>query len=144
MVFDTGALVELLEPTSKIGEELKASMAEGSINAHVSEVSLAELYYVMCRRLRHERATSRYEDLRASNYLYVTETSSLTFLAGRYKCERSMSLADCFSLALGKHLRLPVLFRSREQELELELKKKPFDLQILFLEDYGRTTARHR
>lgn len=138
MVFDTGALLELMEPSS-IGTKLKSSIKDGSITVNVAEVSLAELYYVMCRRLGHEKAHSKYEDLRQSNYLSVAESSILTPLAGEYKCERSISLADCFSLALGKHLKIPVLFRNREQELLTESKKRSFDLKLLFLEDYEET-----
>jgi len=45
------------------------------------------------------------------------------------------SLADCFILALAKKLGCKALFAKREVELEEELKKKSFDVEIVFIEE---------
>ena len=63
----------------------------------------------------------------------VYGTDLLVDLAAKYKCERSISLADCFVLALAKRLGCKALFTRREQELVKEMNKKKFDVEILFL-----------
>ena len=52
------------------------------------------------------------------------------------KCERALSLADCFCLALARKLECNAIFAKREAELVKETRKKPFDTEVLFLEDF--------
>jgi hypothetical protein len=56
--------------------------------------------------------------------------------AGAYKCERAISLADCYVLGLAKLEQADALFARRERELEKEIEKKSLDVQVHFLEDY--------
>jgi hypothetical protein len=65
----------------------------------------------------------------------VESISPLIESASEYKCDRAISLPDCFSMSLAKRLSLPVLFAVREKELAKEIEKRPFDVEILFLED---------
>lgn len=137
IVFDTSALLELLDLTPS-GTMIKDLLASNSLEGHLSEVSLSEASYVLCRRLGYEHATSKIRALVASGYFEIKQTADILELASKYKCERSLSIVDCFALALGKELELPVLFSKREKELEKEIKIKPFDVRIFFLEDWIR------
>jgi hypothetical protein len=84
-----------------------------------------------------EEAKARVEKLLASGYLLVEDISGLIETAADYRCERAISLPDCFTLFLGRRGSLPVLFAGRERELASEMERKPFDLEILFLEDHA-------
>ncbi len=63
----------------------------------------------------------------------VISTSELRLIAGRIKCERSISLSDCFTCSIGKKLGIPVLFK-KEREIEKEIKKKAFDFTLHLVE----------
>jgi len=137
LVFDSSIILELLYSTSsgvKLKEALKAEKVEGNI----SEITVAEISYVLCRKLGSEEARSRVKNLLDSGYFTVYEASKLIEYASEYKCKRNLSLADCFTLALAKKLAVPVLFARREKELLEEISNRPFDVEILFLEDFAQ------
>jgi predicted nucleic acid-binding protein len=134
MVFDTSAFIELIDLTPK-GTLLRESLVSNKLSAHLSEISLSETIYVLCRRLGYERSVSAVKGLIDTGYFGIEQSSNIYGLAGRYICERSLPIADCYSLALGNYLRLPVLFSRRETELAKEIKRKEFDVKIVFLED---------
>jgi predicted nucleic acid-binding protein len=134
MVFDTSAFIELLDLTPK-GAILKESLVSEQLLAHITEVSLSEVVYILCRRIGYEKSISVINSIIDTQYFEIGQSASIYELAGRYKCERSLSIIDCYSLALGKYLALPVLFAKREIELVREIKRKAFDVKILFLED---------
>ena len=52
-----------------------------------------------------------------------------------FECERAISLPDCFTLSLGKNRSLEALFAARERELAEEMERRPFDVEIRFLEE---------
>ncbi|NHV98314.1 MAG: type II toxin-antitoxin system VapC family toxin [Thaumarchaeota archaeon] len=137
LVFDSSSILELLYSTSngvKLKEALKAEKVEGNI----SEITVAEISYILCRKLGIEEARTRVKNLLDSGYITVHETFKLIEYASNYKCKRNLSLADCFSLALAKKLTVPVLFARREKELLEEISSGPFDVEILFLEDFTK------
>jgi len=55
--------------------------------------------------------------------------------AAIYKCKRSISLADCYTLAIAKLYHCKALFLLKEAELIKELNKEQFDVQIEFLKE---------
>lgn len=134
MVFDTSAFIELVNLTPK-GILLKESLVSNQPLVHISEISLSEVIYILCRRLGYEKSIDVLKSLLDTQYFAIEQSSTCYELAGRYKCERSLSIVDCYALALGKHLGLPVLFARRETELAREIKRKAFDVKIIFLED---------
>jgi hypothetical protein len=71
-----------------------------------------------------------------AQYASVTASDELDAAAGTYKCERAISLADCYVLGLAKLEQATALFARKERELEKEIKRKPLDVQVHFLEDY--------
>jgi len=132
---DASTLIELVHGTP-MGERLRDAMLDETIETITHELAIAELRYILCRKMGKEKAKVRVEKLLASGYLVVEDVSELIETAADYKCEREISLPDCFTLSLGKERSLPVLFAWRERELTAEMERKPFDLDILFLEDF--------
>ena len=132
---DTSTLIELVYGTIG-GKRLSDAILNEVIDAVTHELAIAELRYVLCRSLGKEEAKVRVEKLLASGYFLVEDISKLIETAADYKCERAISLPDCFTLSLGREGSLPVLFAGRERELAAEMERRPFGLDILFLEDY--------
>lgn len=134
LALDTSALVELVFSTP-IGVKLKDALKDGLVEACTAELSIAELRYVLCRRLGSAEASGRVDKLLASGFIVVEETSQLILEASRYKCERAVSLADCFCLALARKFSCSAVFARREIDLVTEMQRRPFDSEVLFLED---------
>jgi predicted nucleic acid-binding protein len=135
---DTSILIELVYGTP-LGETLRDAILEEAVEVIAHELAIAELRYVLCRKIGKEKAKARVEKLLASGYIMVEDSSELIETAADYKCERAISLPDCFTLSLGKERSLPVLFAGREKELAAEMESKPFNVEILFLENYTST-----
>ena len=70
-----------------------------------------------------------------AQYASVVASDELDMIAGTYRCERAISLADCYVLGLAKLEGAAALFARRERELEKEIEEKPVDIQVHFLED---------
>jgi len=135
LALDTSTLIELMFSTPS-GIVLKEALKEGLVEACTTELSIAELRYVLCRRLGLAESNERIEKLLVSGYITVEDISTLIIDASRYKCERTISLADCFCLVLAHKSFCSCLFARKEKELAKEMQKKPFDIEVLFLEDY--------
>lgn len=135
LALDTGVLLELLFSTSH-GLKLREALKSEEVHGNVSGISIAELKYVLCRKIGIEEATVRVRSLLESGYITSHEDSELIDYAAEYKCRRKLSLADCFTLALAKKINVPALFAKREEELVKEASSQPFDVEILFLEDF--------
>ena len=71
----------------------------------------------------------------ASGYFKVEDTLPLINKAAQTKCERALSLPDCFILSLAQKIAGSALFARKEQELANEMQKKPFDVKLVFLEE---------
>jgi len=115
--------------------KLKRSLMEGKLQASARELALSGVWYILCRRLGKQEADTRLESLLESGYMHVIPTSELIGLTSAYKCERSISLPDCFILALADKMSVPALFALREAELVKEISSKSFGVKILFLEE---------
>jgi len=100
-----------------------------------SHLALAETFYVLCRERSREFAQQALELLEKTNYVGIRESSDLDYLAAGHKCQRSISLADCYAIALAETIRGSALFVRREKDLRQEIEKSPFRVPILFLED---------
>lgn len=135
LALDASALIELLFSTPA-GLKLREALESEVVEACTTELGIAELRYVLCRRLGWAESEERVDKLLASGYIRVEAASLLVKEASRYKCERAISLADCFCLALAHKHSCKSLFARREGDLTKEMRKKPLDVEILFLEDY--------
>ncbi len=95
--------------------------------------AIAEAYYILCRRRGHEYAEHAVFTFLEGMFTEVVSSEELDQAAGRYKCERSISLADCYVLAAAKLRNASALFAEPETDLAREIKSRNFDVDILFL-----------
>lgn len=103
--------------------------------ATVSILTVAETFYVLCRREGVELATQKISQMIESNMIQPFASIELAFETGKLKCERAISLADCSCLAAAKEIAAHPVFAAREVELTREMNRKPFDVDPIFLED---------
>jgi len=118
------------------GLKLKEALKKELVSAHTTELAIAELRYILCRKRGLKESKERVDKLLASGYIQVEDTSLLVDDAARMKCEKAISLADCFCLALAHKIRCAALFARRETDLTREMQRKPLDMELLFLEDF--------
>ncbi len=135
LAIDAGVIIELLLQ-SKAGIAIRNALLDEIVDAHTTKIAITEVKYILCRKFGWKESCKRVEKLLSSGYLSVYRTDLLIDLAAKYKCERGISLADCFVLALAKKLGCKALFARRDQELVKEMDKKKFNIEILFLEDF--------
>ncbi|MDG6996452.1 MAG: PIN domain-containing protein [Nitrososphaerota archaeon] len=132
IVFDTGALLEIVSG-SELGAYAKRLLQSGAVLAFTSELNVGELLYLICRKVGEKKSEETVKNLTQSGYVRVSPVSSFVKEAGRIKCVRSIAFADCFALAMGESMRVPVLFASPESELVREIKREPFKTEVMFL-----------
>ncbi len=129
---DGGVLIALA-----LGEEVARKLAEeitwGEVDAYTHELALTEMLYILCRKAGWATALEKKSQLAKSGLIHVIPTETLMEEAAKLKCERTLSLADCFTIALAKIFRCKALFVKPEKELEKEIKKKPLDVKVEYL-----------
>jgi len=111
--------------------------AEGKDIFH-SRLCIAELFYVICRRRGARIADEYTRSYLNAEYGRLANSDAVDMAAGAYKCERTISLADCYVIATAKLQHATALFARHEKDLDEEINRKPFDVSILFLEDLGK------
>ena len=136
LVLDTGVLVEYVGG-SEAALRLKRRMDEGTLTPHVTDLNLFELRYLICRKHGAKRASDVLASIQGSGYFDVHDAHRVLEAAASLKCERALSLVDCVTIATGEALSMPVLFARHEAELDAELKKHPFEVELRFLSDLG-------
>ncbi len=131
VVVDTGVWIEYFLETT-LGKKFKEKIVEGRISIYISETVVSEIFYVLCRRKGYQEAKKKIDMVLSG--AEVIEGREIQMIAGNYKCERAISLSDCFTLAASKNMGFPALFKE-EEEIRQEINKKAFDVEIFFLED---------
>ena len=134
LAVDSSALIELVY-CEVPGQYFKKALESEVVEAWTSEIAIAELRYVLCRKLGWQESSERVNKLLASGYLKVEDTLALINEACKKKCRRAISLPDCFTLALAQKIEGNALFARKEYDLTKEMQRKPFKVTILFLED---------
>jgi len=130
---DSGVLIEMLLGTAA-GQVISESLLSDSpITAYTCHFNLSEVEYILCRRLGREPARSKVDNFVRSNYVILTDVENLYTTAAEIKCERALALGDCYTLANAKVTGSTALFAFREDDLDKELKRKPFDIGIQFM-----------
>lgn len=100
-VFDTGALTLLYADERRLRSEAE-KVQDGTAEALVSSVTLAEFFYKTCQTLGKDVATLRSRHL-AERMRVLPAEGGLSEAAGLEKCRNTkLSLADAFVLALAK------------------------------------------
>ena len=133
IAIDTAPFVDHLTKT-QFGAKFKEKIVEskGVKRLYISGNTASEIFYILCRQLGNSIAKQKIDIL--LECVEVIEGREIQILAGKYKCVRSISLSDCFTLAVAEKLDIPALFR-KERELVNEIKKKKFEIEIVFIED---------
>jgi hypothetical protein len=132
--FDSSILLEMLAGT-EVGNMIANLLVEGKVDAHTSYVNLGEAEYVICRKVGHEIAKNKVQNLIESNFVDIVPTEQLLHLASAIKCERSIAFADCFCIAAAEATNSRALFVSREKEIVRELRKQQFKVKVSFLDE---------
>ena len=112
-VIDTGVLTLFYAGEARVKpyfDQIHNGKAEGLMMS----VNLSEHFYKTCQKLGRQTANLRYYQSRT--ILTIAETSEeLALTAGTEKCRRStLSLADCFALALAKSVKGTLLTTDSE------------------------------
>ncbi len=100
-----------------------------------NRLGLAEVFYTLCRRKGVNFAKESVTTFIQTHYCNFEDSDDLAIEAATYKCERAVSLADCYVIALAKLRGSTAVFARKEKEIVSEMRRKKFDVPILFLED---------
>ena len=134
LAVDASALIELVY-CEALGQKLKQALENDLVEAWTTELALTELRYILCRKIGWSESSKRVNKLLASGYFKVEDTMKLMNEAAKLKCGRAVSLPDCFTIALAQEISGNALFARKEQDLTTKMQRKPFDINVLFLED---------
>jgi len=134
LAVDTSALIELIFCEAP-GQKLKTALESNHVEAWTTELAIAELKYILCRKLGWTESNGRVNKLLESGYIKIEVTLTLINEASKTKCRRAISLPDCFTLALAQKLGGNALFARKEQDLNNEMQRKPFEVCILYLDE---------
>jgi hypothetical protein len=118
-----------------MGEIVRTEILQESKAVFCNRLALAEVFYTLCRRKGINFARETMKTLLETHYCRIDDSDELAFEAAAYKCERSVSLAGCFVLALARLKGLTAVFAKREKEIIAEMSRKRVDVPVLFLED---------
>jgi len=130
--FDSSVLGTMLDG-SELGMKLTQALIVEEIAVHTSLVNIAEAQYILCRKVGEEIAASSVDDLLASHYLNIEDGPSIHRTAAGIKCQRSISLADCYTFAVAGATSTRPVFLFREEELMKEIERKPFRMEPVFI-----------
>ncbi len=136
---DGGVLIEILEggPQSLLVQEILA----GRVEPLATILALTEAQYILCRKIGPVKANRKLQDLVDSNYYEIWQLNSLRNDASVLKCQRALSLPDCFIIALAMKNSIPAIFATREKVLDRELHKQPFPISVYFLDEVDLNKA---
>ncbi len=106
-----------------------------SWDAWCTEIAILETLYILCREYGREESLKRVNALRESHTIQIKPIVGYCDLAASIKCERSIALPDCLTIALAESLKARAIFAHREKELDLTIQQRPFNIEILFLDE---------
>ncbi len=132
VVVDTGVLVEVLEG-SELGEKFVHLVDSGKLEPVITDLTLVEMIYVVCRKYGMDRARELVERLLGSGYFEVVNALDFSDVIAEIKCNNPLSIMDVSAIAVAKALGTMALFKS-----ERELKDKKLD-NLLFIENIDST-----
>jgi uncharacterized protein len=132
-VVDTSILIEFMEG-SELGKRFEEQILNSPslVNLKIPFVVEMELKYILGRRFGYNDAIEKVE--KALQSFQVISEERLRNNAVKYKCKYSISIADCYSMALAEIEQIP-LYMKKEREVELVKKNPDLDIQIRFLEE---------
>ncbi|MHA1376971.1 MAG: hypothetical protein ACTSRG_01190 [Candidatus Helarchaeota archaeon] len=133
VVFDGGAVIELL--LSGDDSDLYQNIVDEKIIPLTTGLAIIESEYILCRKIGRTPAFEKVDSLLDSNYFNVIPLDNFLRDISIIKCFNPIALPDCATIALAVINQVPALFAKKESELVKQLDKKPFEIDIYFLED---------
>lgn len=147
VVLDTGVIAESVNLNGEFNKQATIifdAINSGSLTALINPITVSELRYVLWRI--YEKLAIKNPDKVSKDfceYIYyhpgirILEMSlELLLEAGSIKHRYGLALSDCFALVASKLNRCKVVFRHKEDEIELVLKDLGKEFDLVFLEDY--------
>ena len=133
IAIDTGVLLELLSKT-ELGIKFENSIikAPNIKKFYISPFVETELLYIRCRKTNFKQAKQNIKDF--LHPFIMIEESEIRYKAAELKCKYSISLADCYILAVGIKKTIPV-FMKREEEIEKIISPLEKEVIIYFIDD---------
>ena len=104
-VLDSYALIAVTQRQPG-AETVRAAIETG--DARMSWINLGEVYYVLARRLGHDRAQRVVDDALVDARVEAPD-GRLTLTAARLKARGRIAYADCFAVATAQRHGAPVL-----------------------------------
>ncbi len=117
----------------KLGERARTVLEDENRKIFLPHTALSEAYYVLCRKRGPKYADGVVSVFLDGDYGELLASTEIDMAAGKYKCERAISLADCYVLAAAKLRHATALFAKSESDLLEEMQKRTFDVEIDFL-----------
>ena len=130
---DTGILIEILED-SDLGKVFYQKVLERLQfqKIYISPLTDTELKYIFCRRNGYKDAKELVLEF-LKDFIICSE-SKLRDEAFRLKCNFPISIADCYSLAVGKVFNIPV-YMIKVKEIEKVIDKLLLMVKVIFIDD---------
>ncbi|AEE94466.1 VapC-type toxin [Acidianus hospitalis W1] len=128
VVVDTGVLVEVLEG-SDLGEKFLKLVNSSKLEPIITNLTLIELTYIICRKYGINKARELVKKLLDSGYFEVVNALEFADHIIEMKCNNSISIIDASVIATAKGLGIQALFK-----LEKELKDKKLE-NVIFIEN---------
>ena len=128
VVVDAGVLTLHFIDDSRV-EEYFSGIDDERVSGYISNVNVAEFYYKTCQKIGRQTADTRYYQIKRTQ-LQIVHDDDLTRNAGLEKCRQplSLSLADCFALALAKREKALLLTTDKELSKVREVEVKFFEV----------------
>ncbi len=118
----------------KLGQVARSLLTEEGRRLFLPHTAVMETYYVTCRRRGSDYADRLVGSFLDGMYTEIVSSVELDLAAARYKCERSISLADCYVIAAAKLNSASALFLRQEEDLEKGVRSRGgFDVDVRFL-----------
>ena len=130
---ETGILIELLEDSDlgKVFYEKVLARLQFQ-NIYISPLTDTELKYIFCRRNGYKEAKELVLEF-LKDFIICSE-NELRDEAFRLKCNFPISIADCYSLAVGKVFNIPI-YMTKEKEIEKVIDKLLSMVKVIFVDE---------
>jgi predicted nucleic acid-binding protein len=127
-IIDTGLLFEIFEG-SETGMKLLDLIINDKIEPMITDVTLIELTYILCRKSGMDKAKELVKKLIDSGYFTVVNSTSFSDIIAEIKCKFPISFIDAFNIGSAIGLKVNALFRKERELLNMKLNN------VLFIED---------
>ena len=127
-IIDSGLLFEIFEG-SETGKKLLDLIINDKIEPMITDVTLIELTYILCRKSGMDKAKELVKKLIDSGYFTVVNSTSFSDIIAEIKCKFPISFIDAFNIGSAIGLKVNALFRKERELLNMKLNN------VLFIED---------